>query len=166
MTRNLARGVIATALLSGASDAANAQRMTASLELGGAQMRYADSINARAASITPSLTLEWPRATVDATFSRSNLGGQSWASQGRFSATAWTPIAGPFTAGADAWGGGSAHDGGPRTSQLMGTARLYAMASLRTALGRSLRSLPFARNAQRIDCRLHTWRCERQVGIR
>src|SRR5207302_5809889 len=46
---------------------AGAQRVTSSIEIGAASMRYADSINAAGASISPALALLWTSAKLRGT---------------------------------------------------------------------------------------------------
>jgi hypothetical protein len=116
-------------LLAAAPFAAHAQRVSASMDLGGSQMRYADSINATAATFTPLVTVRWPRATLGATGSLSQLTQGAWTSQGTLSLSGWRPLGGPFSAELGGSAGGSAHHDGARTGQIMGTARLYASAS-------------------------------------
>ena len=107
--------------------AAWAQRVTSSLDIGGAAMRYADSLTANGGSLSPALAVEWPRATLGgaATFSHFASG---WSSQGAANASVFSPAAGLFVAELAGTAGGSAHQDGTRTGQTLGALRGHLMA--------------------------------------
>ena len=107
--------------------AAWAQRVSSSLDIGGAAMRYADSLTANGGSVSPALAFEWPRATLGgaATFSHFASG---WSSQGAVNASLFSHAAGLFVAEFEGTAGGSAHQDGTRTGQALGGIRGHLMA--------------------------------------
>ena len=90
-------------------------------------MRYADSVNSNGGSLTPALSVEWPRATLGgaATFSHFASG---WSSQGALNASMFSRGAGPLVGEFAATAGGSAHQDGTRTGQALGNIRGHFMA--------------------------------------
>lgn len=114
---------------------AGAQRATASVDAGGTYMRYADSLNSSAASLTPALRLDWARATVGAsgTVSRFQEGG--WSTQGALSASAFTPSAGMLVGELAGSLAGSAHQGGVSTGQGLAVGRVHMMGARRGLWG-------------------------------
>src|SRR6478752_9759607 len=73
--------------------AAWGQRVSSSLDIGGAAMRYADSVNANGGALSPALSIEWPRGTIGgaATFSHFPSG---WSSQGAMNASVFSRATG------------------------------------------------------------------------
>lgn len=112
--------------------AARAQRVTSSLDIGGAAMRYADSLTANGGSVSPAIAVEWPRATMGgaATFSHFPSG---WSSQGAMNASVFSHAAGFLVGELAGTAGGSAHQDGTRTGQALGAMRGHLMAD-RTGL--------------------------------
>ena len=122
------RGAVARRLLLCLSlpSAAWGQRVTSSLDIGGAAMRYADSLTANGGSLSPALAVEWPRATLGgaATFSHFASG---WSSQGAMNASVFSQPAGLFVGELAGTAGGSAHQDGTRTGQTLGSLRGHLM---------------------------------------
>ena len=110
----------------------SAQRAIVTLDAGGSQVRYADSVQSSAATLTPSLRVEWDRATVGAagTFAQS-AGG--WSGQGALELSHFTPLPGPLTLEVSGSTGGSLHHDGTRTGQSLGVARAHLMSDERGA---------------------------------
>jgi hypothetical protein len=108
--------------------AAWGQRVSSSLDIGGAAMRYADSLTANGGSLSPALAVEWPRATLGgaATFSHFASG---WSSQGALNASGFSHAAGLFVAEFEGTAGASAHQDGTRTGQTLGGIRGHLMAN-------------------------------------
>jgi AMP-activated protein kinase-like protein len=102
------------------------QRVSTSLDIGGAAMRYADSLTANGGALSPAIALEWPRATVGgaATFSHFPSG---WSSQGAVNGSVFSHAAGSFVAELAGTAGGSAHQDGTRTGQALGAVRGHLM---------------------------------------
>ena len=103
------------------------QRVTSSLDIGGAAMRYADSLTANGGALSPAIAVEWPRATLGgaATFSKFASG---WSSQGAMNASVFSHEAGALVAELAGTAGGSAHQDGTRTGQALASARGHLMA--------------------------------------
>ena len=120
----LARRVL---LLIGLPSAAWGQRVSSSLDVGGAAMRYADSVNSNGGSVSPAVAFEWPRATLGgaATFSHFASG---WSSQGALNGSMFSRGVGPLVGEFAATAGGSAHQDGTRTGQALGNIRGHFMA--------------------------------------
>jgi len=118
--------------LLGAPPVAWAQRVSSSLDIGGAAMRYADSVSANGGALSPALSIEWPRGTIGgaATFSHFPSG---WSSQGAMNASVFSRSTGPLVGELAATAGGSAHQDGTHTGQALGSARGHLMADRRGA---------------------------------
>lgn len=109
-----------------------AQSASASLDLSSARMRFADSIDANSASLSPALRLSGARAAISASGTLSQLAG-SWSNYGRLDASA-TPVAwGRFSTEVLGLAGGSSHANGTRTGQILGSARFHVDAGTRGA---------------------------------
>lgn len=104
-----------------------AQRMESSIDLGGVSLRYADSLKANAATLTPDLRIDWDRANaqLSGTFSQFIEGG--WSAQGAMSASLFTPAKRSFLGELAGIAGGSTHEDGTRTAQTIANLRLHAM---------------------------------------
>jgi hypothetical protein len=102
-----------------------AQSTSASLDLSAARMRFADSVDAAALSISPMLRVVGPRHTLDAfgTFSRL---GDAWSNAGSVEGSAVAARLGAMAVDVGGIAGGSLHSGGTRTGQLLGAGRLRA----------------------------------------
>jgi hypothetical protein len=100
--------------------------VSSSLDIGGAAMRYADSLNASGGSLSPALVVEWPRATIGgaATFSHFASG---WSSQGAVNASLMSRGVGPLVGEFAGTAGGSAHQDGTRTGQGLASVRGHFM---------------------------------------
>jgi hypothetical protein len=103
-----------------------AQRVTTSVDVGGASMRYADTVSAAGPAITPSITAEWTRASLGATGTYARLGTGS-STQGLLTGSVFTPKAGVLLGELDGSTGGSYHEDGSRTGQTLAIGRLHAM---------------------------------------
>jgi hypothetical protein len=123
--RQFADLCIAVLLTSLSSAAAAAQRLT--LELGGAAVRYADTLNTGTFSVTPSLRLESPRASLRASATLSQLSAGGWTTNGSLGTSLYTPNAGPLLGEVATAAGGSSHQDGNRTGQVIGMARAHVL---------------------------------------
>ena len=114
----------ATALLLVARTS-DAQRVESALDVGGAALRYADTLNTGAATITPHVVADWGSAFIDAsgTYSRFTSGG--WSTQGTFSASRFIPTDHGFFGEVGAFAGGSTHNDGTRTGEAIANGRLH-----------------------------------------
>jgi hypothetical protein len=107
----------------------SAQRTEATADVGGIALRYADTLNAGAATVSGHALVDWGRAITDAvgTFSQFTAGGSS--GQGSLSGSFFSqPIRGVLTE-VGGFAGGSAHDDGTRTGEILANARLHFIRS-------------------------------------
>lgn len=107
---------------------AGAQRVSSSLDIGGSAMRYADSISSNGPSLSPSISLDWPRNSLALSGTLSGFSG-GWSSQGAVNGSVFTPSAGLFVGELAGSTGGSVHQDDSRTGQMLAIARLHAMAT-------------------------------------
>lgn len=107
---------------------ASAQRMGASIDAGALNMQYADSIDSNALAITPAFWAESKQSSVGAsgTFSQFTAGG--WSAQGSADASLFTKKIGLLLGEIEGTGGGSTHNDGARTAQLLATLRAHIAA--------------------------------------
>ena len=117
---------VLTALLVFASPVC-AQRNETPLDAGAVALRYADTLNAGAATITPRAAAQWERgaAEVTGTYSQFTTGG--WSAQGALSGSLFAPTASGFLAEVAGFAGGSTHHDGTRTGQVLANGRLHFM---------------------------------------
>jgi hypothetical protein len=102
-----------------------AQLVETSIDAGWVALRYADTLSTSAAAVTPHLLASWPTAAVDAwgTLSQFTTGG--WSTQGALSGSLFTARARGIVAEVGGFAGGSAHQDGTRTGEVIGTGRLH-----------------------------------------
>jgi hypothetical protein len=117
---------VLTALLIFASPV-NAQRTETSLDVGAVALRYADTLNAGAATIAPRATADWGRAVADVTGTYSQFASGGWSTQGALSGSLFAPTTLGFLAEVAGFAGGSAHHDGTRTGQVLANGRLHFM---------------------------------------
>jgi len=106
---------------------AAAQRIESSVDLGVVSLRYADSLDASAATLTPDARIDWDRANaqVSGTFSQFFQGG--WSAQAATSGSVFTPTRRSLLGELAGIAGGSTHEDGTRTAQAIANVRLHAM---------------------------------------
>ena len=97
------------------------------MDLGGVALRYADTLNAGAATLTPRAVADWGRAVVEASGTYSQFASGGWSTQGALSGSLFTPLARGPLAELSGFGGGSAHQDGTRTGEVLINARLHFM---------------------------------------
>lgn len=104
-----------------------AQRVQGSLDAGAVSLRYADTLNATAATLTPDVRVDWERAIAQAagTFSQFTEGG--WSAQASTSGSLFTATRRGLLGELAAIAGGSAHQDGTRTGQAIANIRLHSM---------------------------------------
>lgn len=90
-------------------------------------LRYADTLNTGAATITPRVGVEWERGVADATGTYSQFTSGGWSTQGSLSGSLFAPTALGFLAELAGLAGGSAHHDGTRTGQVLVNGRLHFM---------------------------------------
>lgn len=106
---------------------AAAQRVTSTLDLSGTNVWYADSLQSGGASVSPSLRVDWTRATLNASADIARLAGQGVSAQGALSPSVFTPSLGALVGELTGSAGGSTHADGSHTGQAVTLARAYAM---------------------------------------
>lgn len=121
--RSRARAPLAALLVAVAARGAGAQRVVSSVDLSGTSVWYADSIHDSGGAISPSLRLDWSHATLGANLEIAGLGGLRVSTQGAVAPSVFTPSAGPFTAEFAGTFGGSTHEDGTHTGQMLGIVR-------------------------------------------
>ena len=104
-----------------------AQTIDGTLDAGGVALRYADTVNANAISISPRVFANWDRGIAEASGNYSHFGSAGWSTQGALSASLFTPTTRGFIAEIGAFAGGSSHNDGTRTGQVVANGRLHFM---------------------------------------
>jgi hypothetical protein len=105
--------------------ATHAQRVENSVDIGWVALRYADTLSTSAAAVTPHLIADWSNAAVDAWGTLSQFTSGGWSTQGALSASLFTPRARGIVAELGGFAGGSAHQDGTRTGEVIGNGRLH-----------------------------------------
>lgn len=118
----IARLVAASSLLVPAG--ARAQRVLSSVDISQTTIRYADSVNATGASISPAFRVDWSRATLAASVDISALAGKA-SMQGTIAPSVFTPRLGGVFAELAGSFGGSTHEDGTHTGQMLAIGRGY-----------------------------------------
>ena len=113
--------------LCGATAVIAAQRVEATLEAGAAGIRYADSIDAAAATLSPIIRIASARASLGAAGSFSELSTGAWTSQALLDASAFTSSSAAVRGEIAGTAGGSAHESGTRTGQVEALGRVHLM---------------------------------------
>jgi hypothetical protein len=111
----------------GATAVIAAQRVEATLDAGAAGIRYADSIDAAAATLSPSIRIASARASLGAAGSFSELSTGAWTSQAVLGASAFTSSSAAVRGEIAGTAAGSAHEDGTRTGQVEGLGRVHLM---------------------------------------
>ena len=97
------------------------------MDLGGVALRYADTLNASAFTLTPRAVADWGRGVAEASGTYSQFASGGWSTQGALSGSLFTPLARGPLAELSGFGGGSAHQDGTRTGEVLINARLHFM---------------------------------------
>jgi hypothetical protein len=112
-------------LLSAAIASAQSTRVT--LDVSGARMRYADTVDATALSLSPELSARLRRVSFSATGMLSQLGSATTMA-GAFDGSVFPSGRGRFTTELELRAGGSHHSDGARTAELLAMGRFHATA--------------------------------------
>ncbi|HET6761603.1 MAG TPA: hypothetical protein VFH13_05855, partial [Gemmatimonadaceae bacterium] len=121
----ISRGALAALLFF--AQVSGAQRIESTVDVGGVAVRYADTLNAGAAAVTPHLVANWGRAIAEGsgTYSQFASGGRSI--QGVLSASLFAPTTWGMLPELAALVGGSSHTDGTRTGVILANGRLHFM---------------------------------------
>jgi hypothetical protein len=106
-------------------NAASAQRAGASIDAGALNMRYADSVKANAIAITPAVWLEAASASLSATGTASQFIDGGWSAQATGDGSLFTRWYSLLLGEVEGTAGGSTHNDGTRTGQLLASARAH-----------------------------------------
>lgn len=117
------RGALIAILL--VARASHAQKVESTLDVGGAALRYADTLTTGAATITPHLVADWGSVFIDASGTYSQFTSGGWSTQGSLSASRFIPINGGFFGEVGGFAGGSTHNDGTRTGEVIANGRLH-----------------------------------------
>ena len=104
---------------------ASAQHPYGSVDAGALHMQYADSVNANAIAVTPSLWIDTRRASLTTIATLSEFSGGGWSAQGSADGSLFTPRRGLLLGEFGATAGGSTRNDASRTGQLLGRARAH-----------------------------------------
>lgn len=111
-------------------DRAAAQGATASVDVGGIALRYADSVNATAAALTPDFRFDSRLVSAEAAGTLSQFAAGGWSSQGTLSGSVFSPSARGLFVELASFAGGSYHQDGTRTGEAIANGRLHLSSSL------------------------------------
>lgn len=106
-------------------NAASAQRVGASIDLGALALRYTDSEDAKAIALSPAAWFQSPSSSLAATGTLSQFLNGGWSLQGEADGSLFTHRYSLFLGEIEGTAGGSTHTGGERTGQLLGVARAH-----------------------------------------
>jgi len=112
---------------------ASAQQPGFSIDAGALSMQYADSIDATAFALTPSLWIESARTSLTTTGTFSEFSGGGWSAQGSAAGSVFTRRRGWFLGELEGNAGGSTRNDASRTGQLLASARAHLSADNRGA---------------------------------
>jgi hypothetical protein len=96
-----------------------------SLDVGGAVLRYADTLTTGAATLTPHLVADWGSTYVDVSGTYSQFTSGGWSTQGSLSASRFIPTSRGFLGEIGGFVGGSTHNDGTRTGEAIANGRFH-----------------------------------------
>lgn len=101
------------------------------LDLGGASVRYDDTVNVTATSVSPRIRFDGGSLAGGAVGTISTLSAGAWTAQGALDMSLLSPALGFARVEVGAEAGGSFHDDATRTGQYVGRARLHVATNTR-----------------------------------
>jgi hypothetical protein len=104
---------------------ASAQHTGASVDAGALNMQYADSIDSNAFALTPAFWAESRLISFGASGTLSQFTAGGWSAQGSADGSLFTKKIGLLLGEIEGTGGGSSHNDGSRTGQLLAIARAH-----------------------------------------
>jgi Glycogen recognition site of AMP-activated protein kinase len=108
-------------------NSALAQSKQGSIDVGGVALRYADTLNASAGTLSPEFRLDWPGVTVAGTGTFSQFRTGAWSTEGELSTSLFTPRLKAVVGELSGTLGGSAHRDLTRTGESIANVRLHFM---------------------------------------
>lgn len=103
---------------------AEAQRIASTLDAQAIQLRYADSLNASATGLAPTLRLDWDNLMLRASGTYAQF-AHAWSADGSVDASVFTPAVHALSGEIGGTLGGSTHQDRTRTGTAIGMARLH-----------------------------------------
>jgi hypothetical protein len=97
------------------------------VDVGGVALRYADTLNASAVTVTPRFAANGRRAAAEVYGTYSQFGSGGWSTQGALSGSLFTPTARGLFAEVSGFAAGSTHQDGTRTGEVLANTRLHSM---------------------------------------
>lgn len=107
------------------SQASLAQTVESSVDVGGAALKYADTLSTGAGAITPHVSIDWQSGFVDATGTYSHFTVGGWSTQGALSGSRFIPAGTRSVIELAGLAGGSTHSDGTRTGEGLLNARFH-----------------------------------------
>jgi hypothetical protein len=101
------------------------QSSQVSIDLGGLALRYADSVNATAAAVTPDFRYDTQRASVEGVGTLSQFASGGWSSQGSLATSVFAPTTGRLFFELAGFAGGSYHHDGTRTGEAIADGKVH-----------------------------------------
>jgi hypothetical protein len=101
------------------------QTVEASVDIGGAALRYADTLSTGAGAITPHVAIDWQSGFVDASGTYSQFTAGGWSTQGLLSGSRFIPAGTHSIIEFAGLAGGSTHSDGTRTGETLVNARFH-----------------------------------------
>jgi hypothetical protein len=102
-----------------------AQRVEASVDAGGAALKYADTLSTGAGAITPHASIDWESGFADASGTYSQFTAGGWSSQGTLSGSRFIAAGERSMIELAGLAGGSTHSDGTRTGEGLLNARFH-----------------------------------------
>jgi hypothetical protein len=106
---------------------AQAQRSERSVDVGGIALRYADTVNTGAAALSARNLVDWGRAFAEGSGTYSQFFSGGWSAQGALSGSFFSQTTRGFVTELGGFAGGSTHNDGTRTGEILGNLRLHFM---------------------------------------
>ena len=105
----------------------SAQRVQGSVDVGAMSLRYADTLNATALTLSPDVRVDWERAIAQVAGTFSQFAEGAWSAQASASGSLFTAARRGLLGELAATAGGSTHQDGTRTGQAIANLRLHQM---------------------------------------
>jgi hypothetical protein len=96
------------------------------VDVGGVALRYADTLNASAVTVTPRFAANGRRGAAEVYGTYSQFGSGGWSAQGAVSGSLFKPAARGLLAEVSGFAAGSTHQDGTRTGEVLANTRLHS----------------------------------------
>ena len=101
------------------------QQIETNVDIGAAALRYADTVSTGTVSISPHFYADWRTGSFDATAAYSQFTSGGASVQGEIAASRFVSIGPRLAAEVGAFAGGSSHNDGTRTGEMVANARVH-----------------------------------------